>query len=122
MQVGEHEAIHDVGINPSTMNSGAQTIAAAKLTHNSLRNSSGHIKLKPTRQRCARNLLAHKVCLLHYGSTSIFPISRLSEQRNEMKSIHSHHDRIGARSVVQQHRKSHGPKEPERTLMNALCS
>jgi hypothetical protein len=26
MRVGMHEAIHDVGFNPSTMNSGAQTV------------------------------------------------------------------------------------------------
>ena len=28
MRVGEHEAIHDVGLKPSTMNSGAQVAHA----------------------------------------------------------------------------------------------
>ena len=36
MRVGVHEAIHDVGVNPSTMNSGAQIVFALFGTINSL--------------------------------------------------------------------------------------
>jgi len=36
MRVGEHEAIHDVGIHPSTMNSGAQTVPESLQANNDL--------------------------------------------------------------------------------------
>jgi hypothetical protein len=36
MRVGEHEAIHDVGMHPSTMNSGAQTVPEILQAHNDL--------------------------------------------------------------------------------------
>ena len=105
------------------MNSGAQTVPESNLTHNSSRNSSGHKQFKPSQVPRAKSLFAHKAWLLHFGSTSIFPISRLSEQRNEMKSIRSYHDRISARSVVRQHRKSRVLSEHKKISMNVrhLC-
>jgi hypothetical protein len=39
MRVGVHEAIHGVGIDPSTMNSGAQTVPGFLQAHNDLWNS-----------------------------------------------------------------------------------
>ena len=58
MRVGEHEAIHDVGIHPSTMNSGAQTVPEFLQAHNDLWNSCGHMKLKSTGQHREKQLFA----------------------------------------------------------------
>ena len=42
MQVGQHEAIHDVGFKPSTMNSGARTACALFGAFGGLCNSGCH--------------------------------------------------------------------------------
>ncbi len=44
MRVGRHEAIHDVGFDPSTMNSGARTICALFGASDSLWNSACHLR------------------------------------------------------------------------------
>jgi hypothetical protein len=58
MRVGEHEAIHGVGMHPSTMNSGAQTVSEFLQAYNGLWNSCGHMKLKSTGKHREIKLLA----------------------------------------------------------------